>query len=757
MFSILLSTFLATPSPEPIDTGRVEVKSVVALSTVEIQGVRAQSKTPLTFTFLDQKTIQVENSGRDIPFVLQWVPGMVQSSDAGTGLGYTYLRLRGSDQTRINVTLNGVPLNDPESHGVFWVNTPDISSSLQSIQVQRGVGTSTVGVGAFGGSISLETAEPKDHPHQSIQLMAGTPTSSRLQYAWETGRVGAAKRWAFHGRLSTLQSRGYVQRSALELYSLSLGAKYVLPQASLRVVYLDGQETTQQAWYGIPEAKYNGDSAGIEAYIQRNYLDSNEAFHLRYAPERQYNFYTYPNEIDHYRQRHFQIHYQRAFGPHWKVQISPFLVLGRGYFEQFRKNDPYADYGLPHAIVGDDTLTSTSLVRRRWLDNVLSGTNAVAQYRRDDWAAFVGIHYMGYAGLHFGTLAWMNHATGPYLTSLYEYPIEGGRPYAHRYYQTVGDKWEGAAFGRMEWPLGSWRGYADVQWRYVSYLFDYDALPENGQFSRHFFNPKAGISRTWNNGGLAYASIARAHREPIRADFLESPIGERPSPEALTDIEIGYRRKTARGQGEINVYAMEYTDQLVPTGALNDVGAALRANVDKSYRRGVEMDGLLTFTERWSAGGNIAWSHNRIAHFQEILYDYGTTPATVVTIDHYQTPIALSPGSVGHARIVYTSLKGSVSLFCKSVGRQYLDNTGSLERSLDPYTTVDVRWQRQTKTGTWQVDALNILRKAYVPNGYTWGYLYQGQRTSENFYYPMALAQLMVTYRWDLESVAEAK
>jgi iron complex outermembrane receptor protein len=741
----------ATPNASKMDT-------TVVLTAAEVAVFRADERTPVTFTLLSAPVLKRENNARDLPFVLQNVPNAVVASDAGTGMGYTYFRLRGSDQTRINVTLNGVPLNDPESHGVFWVNTPDLTSSLASVQIQRGVGTSTVGTGAFGGSVSLETAAPSGKRQKTFIGTGSWPLGYRGTYLWEGPWVGRHKNLAFSGRVTHQRANGYVDRSGMELHSAVLNGIWrygatetTSQQGSLRFFYTDGQERTQQAWYGIPEAKYRGDSAGVEAYIARNYLSEDDAQNLRTSGNRTYNAYTYPNEIDRYRQTHYQLQWNQRLNASIRVNANLFAVRGRGYFEQFKRGESFADYGLPNPVVGSDTLQSTDLVRRRWLDNRLVGSNGNLITTVGAQQLTLGYNVYSYVGHHFGTLPWMGQAAGSWAD---DGPFSGNgwfdQAEERRYYDDRNTKNEGSAFARLEGSLGALgHGYTDLQIRRVAYR--YAGEGQSGLFQRMFFNPKMGWSRGNGRRGLVYASVAAAHREPIRADFIDALGGSAPLPEQLLNGEMGYRRHTKGWSLEANVYAMEYRNQLVPTGALNDVGAVIRVNVPVSWRRGVELDGSVRLGTKNSLQASASFSDNRIAEFTEVLYDYAADPVETVSILHRNTPIALSPNWVGAVHWNHERKNNGFRVSLRSVGRQYLDNTGAAERSLDGYATVDLRWTRKLSVGEFQLDVINATNTHYAPNGATWSYLYAGERTVENFYFPMAGTQLMATFRIQLE------
>ena len=754
----------------------------VSLPSVELLEVRASERTPMTaktitITSIDERSFSKSylsnmNTGQDIPYVLQFLPSMTQSSDAGTGMGYTYLRMRGMDQTRINVTINGAPVNDPESHGVFWVNTPDLTTSLNSVQIQRGVGTSTVGAGAFGGSISMEVGVPNQKASTQLTLGAGYFGSSRASVVMHSGAVGFKgqkdKPFTFMGRYSSLQSAGFIDRSAVDLTSYLISGQARFKDGYVRLVHFSGEERTQQAWWGIPEAKYRGDAQGVEDYIARNYLDSADADNLRRSGNRTYNYYRYPNEIDQYRQAHTQFITKVYLPRNWDLNITTYFVSGKGYFEQYRAGDAFADYGLENPVINGDTVYTTDLIRQRWLDNFMIGTNASLVKQVGDRKYVLGGFWNGYLGDHFGTLPWMRINPLPSIGTTYNFwldreDFQGANEY--RYYEAVGDKMDVTGYAKAEIPFGPFLAYGDLQVRNVAYyiygLGDDQARLDLG-YNQLFFNPKAGLDwqHVADNNAIhrVYLSGAIANREPNRNDFVDRRDLEAPKAESLFDLETGYILAGPTYRLEATGYAMEYKNQLVPTGALNDVGALLRTNVDRSFRRGIELAAESRMGQHWSLFANATFSTNRIAAFEEVLYDY-LDYSEVKTL-YTNTPIAFSPAFMGNAILKYVWITDAmdpqepqayVALRAKTVGRQFLDNTGQQSRSLDPYQTFDLQFSLPATWGTVKVDFLNVLNAQYAPNGYTWGYLYGGQRTDENFYYPMAGRMVMLTYTLGLE------
>ena len=737
-FTLLTGSLLA----QPLDS--LSGKSQrIDLQSVDLIQVRASKRSPMAVTRLDAASIKAADHGQGLPFVLQFQPSLLQSSDAGNGMGYTYLRMRGMDQTRINVTINGVALNDPEGHGVFWVNTPDLTSSLNSIQIQRGVGTSTAGPGAFGGSLSLEVGQPDKEASQSITLGGGSFLSARTTYAWQSGEMPQGKgSLRFMGRMSHMQSEGFVDRSSSKLNSYLFAMAYREGNQSIRYVHFNGHEVSQQAWWGIPMVKWRGDQAGVEAYILNNYLANDAADHLRESGNTTYNYYRYPNEIDNYRQSHHQLIATKALDNDWTLNMTSYLVTGKGYFEQWKANQDYAAYGLANPIVEGNAVTSTNLVRQRWLDNLSVGTNISLSKQVGDWKTVMGYAWQGFIGEHYGTLPWMAIN-----------PLQGVGAMDYRYYESYGDKTDNMTFIKVELPMfdGDWLAYGDLQLRHISYDIyglDADRVDLNGMDSKRFtfFNPKVGMDRQWANNSRSYLSMAVANREPTRGDFIASMQLEEPRAERLMDWEIGHHATIGKGKWEVNAYHMAYQDQLVPTGALNDVGALIRTNVASSYRQGIELMAIYKVTQVALVGFNGTFSRNRIADFEEELFDYVSGQAV---INHYlNSPIAMSPEGMLNAYVLVDAKPLSLRVDWQAVSKQYLDNTGSDERALDPYQTLNLTatWHINT-TQSLSLNLRNVGNVTYAPNGYTWGYYLAGQRSDENFVYPMAGRHGMLTYR----------
>ncbi len=713
-------------------------ESVIKGEEVIVYATRANEKTPTTFTNISSKDIEERNLGQDIPFVLRYTPSMVVTSDAGNGVGYTGIRIRGSDPTRINVTVNGIPLNDSESHGVFWVNMPDFTSSVDNIQIQRGVGTSTNGAAAFGASVNLQTDMPSQEPYAKINNSFGSFNTWRHTVELNTGLID--DRWAFQGRLSKISSDGYINRAESDLRSYFLSGGYYGEKTTVKALTFGGKEVTYQSWYGTPGAKLFGDDEDLQSVIDfGGEYGTEEQIDNLFNSDRRFNYYLYDREVDNYGQDHYQLHLSHTFSSSLNATAALHYTHGEGYFEQYRNEDDFADYGLEDLVLGDTTITSTDLIRRRWLDNDFYGGIFSINYSEDSWNVTLGGGLNFYDGDHFGEIIWSQYA--------------GDSQIRERYYDNYGRKGDFNVYAKANYQLNNQLNlFADVQTRVISYETkgvdsDLRDIDTGGDYV--FVNPKFGGTYTINAYSNIYASYAVGNREPVRNDFVDAPNNETPEPETLNNIEVGYRRSTATSSFSVNYYLMDYQNQLVLTGALNDVGSGIRTNVDDSYRMGVELVGGFQLTEMVHFGGNLTLSQNKIANFTEVVYDYGPdfSEYNVITIAHENTDIAFSPNIIAGGQLEFTPVDGlSLQLMGKYVGKQYLDNTSNDDRAIQAYFVSDALMNYSTalvgmKELSVSLMVNNIFNKLYESNGYTWGYYYgydEGNLYQQNNYYPQA-------------------
>lgn len=683
--------------------------STVELAAAEVTALRAGERAPFARSLLSAEDIAKNNTGVDLPYLLDQLPGVVVGSDGGTGIGYTNMRIRGSDATRTNITLNGVPFNDPESQGAFLVNLPDIAASATDIEVQRGVGTSTNGPGAFGATVNLRTTEVQRDAWGLVQAGGGSFNTQRYSVSAGTGLIN--DRFSLDMRLSSITSDGYIDRASADLKSYFLQGAWAGKHRSLRFITFRGKEVTYQAWAGVDPA----------------ILDTN----------RTYNPYSYENEVDNYDQAHYQLLFDQRIGNKASLNLTLFRVLGAGYYEQFREADRLSTYGIAPAVINGDTLARTDLIRRRWLDNVLTGANISADIKLGAHKLVLGGSYSDYRGVHFGEVIWARYA--------------GGLDIRDRYYDNDAHKTDGNAFAKLTFALNDRVDlYGDAQVRRVDYAFlgFNDALANiTQQVDYTFFNPKAGVLWRLPNGGRAYASFAVANREPNRNDLEETTPASRPSSERLLDHELGYERRNGRWNAGINAYYMDYTDQLVLTGELNDVGAALRTNVPQSYRAGVELTLAVQPVKRFTWRANATFSSNRVRNFTEHVDDWDSGEQRA--IDHGDTDLAFSPAVIIGSELGWRlwdrpgSGTADLAFISKYVGAQYLDNSSSADRMLEAYLVHDLRANvkllaKGTKAIELHLTVRNLFSELYASNGWVYSYFEQDRRRESIGLYPQA-------------------
>lgn len=683
------------------------------LTPVEIKSVRANSKAPFTKTNLKKDDIAKVNTGADLPFALNGTPNVVVQSDAGNGVGYTGLRIRGTDATRINFTLNGIPFNDAESQGTFFVNMPDFLSNVSSIQIQRGVGTSTNGVGSFGASVNMSTNELIEKATAEINNSVGSFNTFKHTIKASSGLLN--NRFTIDARLSKITSDGYIDRASSNLQAFYFSAGYFGKKSSLRLNIFSGNEKTYQAWNGINEAT----------------LKTNRTFNVS-GTEKPGT--PYANETDNYNQTHYQLFYNTALSSSLKLSVTNFLTTGVGYYENYKANERFSKYYLPNVVVGTTTITRSDFIRQLWLDNSFYGQLINFIYQKNKSTLTFGGGWNAYKGDHIGKLIWSKN---------------GGLPIDYNFYNTPALKTEQHAFAKWEYAINQqWQLFTDVQYRAVQYTMNGFRNNPTLKIERNFafLNPKLGITYT-KNGWQGFASYAIANKEPNRDDF-EAGTTAQPLHEQLHNIEIGIEKRWQKTFVAANFYGMFYNNQLVNTGKINDVGAYTRVNVDKSYRLGVELQAVHNFNNKFNIQSNLSLSRNKINSFTEFFdnYDLGIQQ----TINHRNTDISLSPNMVGSFTINYLPSKTvECTLISKYVGKQYLDNTQNENRKLDAFFTQDVRLIINPKFKVFSgvqiiAQVNNIFNAMYVPNGYTFSYVAGGAFTTENFYFPMAGTNVML-------------
>ena len=710
---------------------------------VTVTATRAGSQSAMAYTNVSKEEIAKNNLGQDLPYLLNLTPSVVTTSDAGSGIGYTGIRIRGSDATRVNVTINGIPVNDAEAHAVYWVDLPDFASSIDNIQIQRGVGTSTNGAGAFGGSVNIQSSNMSPVPFAEVNTSYGSFNSWKNTVTFGSGLLD--NKFAFDGRLSKITSDGYIDRATADLKSFYLSGGYYGSKSTLRVVLFSGKEKTYQAWNGVPEEKLRGNKDTLTNFYNNNvgylFYTPQDSINLFNSNNRTYNSFTYQNQTDNYQQDYYQLLYSYAVRQRTdstgrttsKLNLNAALhyTKGYGYYEEYHPQQLFSNYNLNNPVIGNDTLTTTDLIRQLWLDNDFYGFTYSANYESGDLKFTLGGAGNRYTGRHYDQVIWaQNFSNGTY-------------PWI--YDDNNATKNDFNTFLKGIYSVNhSLHIYGDLQYRAVSYSFLGKDFSENNiqqQVSLNFFNPKGGVTYDLNARSNVYASVAVAHKEPIRDDYIDfSPL--RPKPEQMTDWEAGYKFSGNKVRINANFYFMNYQDQLILTGKLNDVGAYIRQNVDQSYREGIELEAGWSILKNLTVSANFTYSQNKIKTYDEYLYDYATYDTIVKT--HNNTDIAFSPSVIGAGIISYSPIKNfTIGFDTKYVGKQYLDNTSDETRKLDAYLVNNLHINYNIHSSLFKALELkfainNLFDRQFESNGATYPYYSNGTLFNSNYYFPQA-------------------
>ena len=682
--------------------------SFVNLEEVLVSAVRVKSTSPVTHSNVSKEVLEKRNLGQDIPILLNYLPSVVTTSDAGAGIGYTGIRVRGSDATRVNITINGIPYNDAESQGTFWVNMPDFTSSVESMQLQRGVGTSTNGSGAFGASLNLLTDAISENAYGEISNSFGSYNTRKHTVKFSTGKIN--DHIEFSGRFSKIDSDGYIDRAWSDLKSYFLQAAYIDDNTLIKALTFGGHEKTYQAWYGVT-------------------LDEIETL------GRTYNPYSYENEIDNYKQDHYQFHWNEKLSENWSTNIGLNYTYGRGYYEQYKTGEDFADYDLTPITIGGETIDETDLIRRRWLDNDFYVLNANATYKNNTLEFIFGTSISSYTGDHFGEIIWAEFASDSQIRD--------------HYYDSETTKNDANIFGKLTYDLNeTWTLFTDLQTRFVTFKtkgLTSDRDPINVNETYTFFNPKAGVTFKANENNSLYLSYARANKEPNRNDF-ENGVN---TSEKLNDFELGWRYSNNNIKVNTNMYYMLYKDQLVLTGAIDDTGASLRATSGKSYRFGLEIDAQLKISNQFSIQPNIAISSNKNVDF--------ITSWDGELINLGDTNISFSPNLIiGNAFVYQPIAKVQFSLLSKYVGEQYMGNIDTKNSKLESYfvndfnVSYEINPNKIFKAIIFSALVNNIFNTEYISNGYyytyddTWSVPDETSTLDGAGYYPQATRNFLV-------------
>ena len=684
-----------------------------ALEEVVVTATRANEKTPMSYSSIDKEELSKRNLGQDLPSLMNYMPSVVTTTDAGAGVGYSGIRVRGSDAQRVNVTINGVPLNDSESSGVYWVNMPDLSTSIEDVQLQRGVGTSTNGAASFGASLNIRTKDISKSPHAEINTSGGSFNTKKLSGVFSTGMF--KDHWEFNGRFSKITSDGYIDRASSDLKSYYFSGSYSLQNTFIKFVAFGGDQVTYQSWNGSTEYE--------QKMYGRTFNSAGAIYDANWNVVKYYD-----NETDNYKQDNYQLHVTHKFNENVSGGVTLHYTKGYGFYENYKQDADMADYNMPPVNSGGVTITETDLVRKKYMNNDFYGVIANMSFTYDNWDLTIGGAANSYKGGHYGQVAWAE-----YMPNLMP---------NHEFYNNDGDKVDANLFAKANFEVGEKVNlFVDMQGRYINYKMYGTYTPTSiydVDDSFMFFNPKAGLTLDVSDNSLIYASYAVANKEPNRVDYQAATENhtDLPKAETLQDIELGYKLSNQSLIFNANYYLMYYTNQLVLTGEMDDVGRPIRENSGQSYRSGIELEVIYSPSSWFSWRPNASFAVNKNI-------DYKTRDSQGVVIDHGDTDISYSPSIVASNMFIFKPADGLyLSLLSKYVGEQYMTNFELPESKLEAYFTTDINAVYEVpkfvKTVDFEVSLLlnNILNTEYTSNGYMWG--------TTPYYYPQAQFNFLV-------------
>lgn len=716
-----------------------EIKDDFFLDDVNVYSTRAKHDSPIAHTTIRKDEIAERNGGQDIPYLLTLTPSFVATSDAGAGIGYTSFRIRGTDANRINVTTNGIPFNDAESHETYFVDLPDFASSLSSVQIQRGVGTSTNGAAAFGASINMETLQMDYQPFAEVAATYGTFNTQKYSVKAGTGKI--ADKFVVEARISSINTDGYIDRANADLKSYYASAGYFGKNNSLKFITFGGKEKTYQAWNGVDLDK----AATDPIHYSRTYNDAGE-----YIDDNG-NTQFYKNQIDDYTQTHYQLHFHQNllnYKHYLDFNIALHYTKGKGYYEEYKTDRQYLEY----LLTSPDGSSQTDLIRQKWLDNDFYGGIFAFNYQfENNLKITLGGGLSDYYGKHFGKIIWVRNPADNFVAP-------------QNWYDGNADKTDGNIYLKAFYTIINKLTFTvDLQYRGIVYKingcddkFDYNTMKMMDLTQKHsfnFFNPKIGANFNINNNNSVYASFSVANREPNRNNYTEAGVNERPTSERVFDTEIGYRFASHRFTAEMNLYNMQYKNQLILTGKISDVGELLTVNIPDSYRRGVEIGGGVKLSDSFRWDANVSFSQNKIKDFTEYVtcYDANWNDLPQQLIEHKNTDIAFSPKIVSNSIFRFDLQQFNLQFISSYVGKQYIDNTQNNDRSIDAYfvnnVAVNYFW-KMTKINdiAFQLLVNNIFNTQYSSNAYIYDtYFYDNQRINEKRYFPQTGTNLLFT------------
>lgn len=730
---LLLACTLTGGATEPVDS--LKIAKDISLDEVMVVATRATKETPVAYTELSGEKLNSRNDGQGIPYLIALTPSVITTSDTGTGIGYSGFRIRGTDANRINITVNGVPVNDAESHTVFWVNMPDFASSVENIQIQRGAGTSTNGAASFGATVAMQTQKPELKPYAEYQVSAGSFGTVKNMVKGGTGLLG--DHFVIDARYSHVRSDGFIRRASVDMGSYFLSASYYAENTLLKFQTFGSREKTYQAWTGVPSYLLDTD---------RKYNPCGE-----YEDENGVTKY-YDNQTDNYTQQHYHLMLNQRLGNFWNMNVTLHYTPGEGYYEDYKGGAKFKSYKLNNYFdPNGEEQKKSDLVRRKWLESDFYGAIFGLNYLRENLHATLGGGINRYVCDHFGRVMWSKAANALPQPD-------------YEYYRNTGKKLDYNLYLKANYRLSATlNAYLDLQYRGIDYTIEGsdDKAGDNVQVDKKwdFFNPKAGLNYQ-KNGHNAFASFAIANREPNRDNFTEAAPHERPTHETLYDYEAGYSYSHPRFQAGLNLYFMDYNNQLILTGQISEIGEALTSNIKDSYRAGIELTAGVKITDWLSWNGNATFSRNKIKNFTEVIenYDAGWSPIEGQEVLHNEmgtTNIAFSPDLTGSSVFDLQWKDFSAGFISQYVGRQYMDNTSAKARSIDPYFINSLRLGYTfhpafMKEIAVDVTVNNLFNEKYETNGWVYSAMVGGERYTEDGYFTQAGTHAMarVSFRF---------
>ncbi len=702
----------------------------ISLKEVVVTSLRANERSAVAYSTVQKEDIQQRNFGQDIPYLLALTPSFITTSDAGTGIGYTGFRIRGTDANRTNITVNGVPLNDAESHGTFFVNMPDFASSLSSVQIQRGVGASTNGAAAFGASINMQTENLNAKPYSEINSSLGSFNTNK-----NTLKVGSGlmkNGFAVDARLSNVTSDGYVDRAAVNLKSYFFSAGHYGEKSILKFITFGGNEKTYQAWYGVDPETMKTNRTYNDA---GRFTDNNGKTQF------------YDNQTDNYNQTHYQLHWLQKLNQNFHINAAAHLTHGIGYYEEYKTDRNYIEYGLIPDTIAGLTLETTDLVRQKWLDNYFYGVTYALNYESKKLNATIGGAANRYDGNHFGKIKWVRNGNNVDMNK--------------EWYRSSSIKNDINVYAKANAEIfENIFASVDIQFRHLSYSMKgndekYDTIKNTLRditttipYKFNFLNPKFGLTYKLDKKQDVFASFSISNREPNRNNYTERSSNEAlPTFETLYDTEAGYRYQSSRFSLAANLYYMNYKNQLILTGKLSEIGEALTTNIDKSYRTGLELSIGVKATKwlRWD--GNINLSKNKISKFTESIGEFDANYKLIgfITKEYKNSEIAYSPNLIANSILVANVNQFEFGFFSNYVSKQYLDNTQNANRAIDAYFVNNLSAKyaielKNLKQIIFQVLVNNIFNTKYESNGWSASEYYEGDSTRYDYigFYPQA-------------------